>query len=147
MTKTCGGDSSSLAIPLGLSPFYLLYRKNTLFSPLLSPITCSPRYLFCLCLLTRGVDTAMNPYIMLLLGKISPSAFFFCFHSLSVEAFEQISYLVPNRSAPEQFTKLFFPFTKITYIPFPALVPLALWFCFLECMLFFLKLFYWYLHV
>ena len=70
-------------------------------------------------------------------ARLSPSAVFFCFHSLSVEAFEQISYLVPNRSSPEQLTKLFFPFTKITYICFPALVPLTLWFCFLECICFF----------
>lgn len=32
MSKTCDGDSSSLAIPLGLSPFYLLCRQNILFS-------------------------------------------------------------------------------------------------------------------
>lgn len=79
-------------------------------------------------------------------ARLSPEVFF-CFHSLSAEAFEQISCSVPNKSAPEQLTKLFFPFTKITYIPFPALVPLALWFCFLECICyFFLKLAYWYLH-
>lgn len=40
------------------------------------------------------------------------STVFFCFHSLSVEAFEQISYSVLNRSASQQFTKLFFLFLK-----------------------------------
>lgn len=58
--------------------------------------------------------------------RLSSAVFFFCLQSLSVEAFEQISYSVWNRSAPEQFTKLFFPFSKITCILFPALVPLAL---------------------
>lgn len=75
------------------------------------------------------------------------SAVFFCFHSLSMEAFEQISCSVLNRSAPQQFTKLFSPFPKITYRPFPAPVPLDYGFVFLNVFVIFLKLFYWYLYV
>lgn len=80
-------------------------------------------------------------------SRLSSSTVFFCFHSLSVEAFEQISYSVLKRSAPQQFTKLFFPFSKLTYIPFPNLVPLAYGFVFLNVFAIFLKLSYWYLYV
>lgn len=73
-------------------------------------------------------------------SRLSSSAVFFCFHSLSVEAFEQISHSVLNRSAPQQFTKLFFPFSKITCIPFPALVPLAYGFVFLNVFVIFFEI-------
>lgn len=74
------------------------------------------------------------PYVtswILLLAYQKPHDFFLLqfspthIHTQS-EAFEQRSYSVSNSSAPDQFSKLFFPFSKIIYISFPALVPLAL---------------------